>query len=50
MKAFTTTNQNAANFFEPTVAPATPAAAPKKIEVEPAADTSALSVVDDDEF
>lgn len=40
----------AANFFEPTVAPATPAAAPKKIEVDPAADTSALSVVDDDEF
>ena len=32
---------DAANFFEP---------APKKIEVEPITDTSALSVVDDDEF
>ena len=40
----------ATHFFEPAVAPATPTAAPKKIEVEPAADTSALSVVDDDEF
>jgi len=40
---------DAANFFEPVHVTATPAEAPKKIEVEQA-DTSALSVVDDDEF
>lgn len=39
---------DAANFFEPT---ATSAAAPEKIEyVKPITDTSALSVVDDDDF
>lgn len=39
----------AANFFEPAVAPAKPAEAPAKIETDQT-DTSALSVVDDDEF